>query len=179
MFMDITAIANFRAVERFLADPGIPSAEVIHNAGQDKARILLRRAAGESNGWLFEQWEWIQLIVGLALLLVLLFGERPPKIPMALVVIMMILVMVERFALTPNVMRLGRIVEFLPADPKLPDRVSFHFYHTAYTALDLVKLTASFAIAAILIFRRQPDPQMFAREASLGEYTLKPRRDAR
>jgi hypothetical protein len=179
LFMDITAIANFHAVDRFLADPGIPSAELIHNAGHDNTRILLRRAAGEANGWLFEQWEWIQLGVGLCLLLVLIYGSRPPKVPIALCLILIVLVLVERFTLTPNILRLGRIVDFLPADPKLPDRVSFGVYHGAYLLLELGKLVVAFAIAGILIIRRSPDPQMFAREAELAEAVAQPRREVR
>lgn len=174
--MDVTAIVNFRAVDRFLSDPGIPSADLIHTAGHDNARVLLRRAAGESNGWLFEQWEWIQLVTGLALFLVFLFGERPPKIPMALCLLMMAVVLVERFALTPNIVRLGRIIDFLPADPKLPDRVTFSAYHGAYSILDIVKIAFGFAIAGILIIRRQPDPQMFAREEAQAKQAALPRR---
>jgi hypothetical protein len=163
--MDVTAIVNFHAVDRFLADPGIPAAQLIHNAGHENIRVLLRRTAGEANGWLFEQWEWIQLVTALSLLLVFIFGSRPPKIPMALCGLMMILVLVERFALTPNIIRLGRIIDFLPAGPQMPDRVGFNWYHRAYSMLEIAKLVAGFAIAGLLIVRRQPDPQMFAREA--------------
>jgi hypothetical protein len=177
--MDFTAIANFHAVDRFLSDPGIPSAELIHSSGQDHVRVLLRRAAGESNGWLFEQWEWIQMAAGLSLLLVFIFGNRPPKIPIVLCLFMLILVLVERFVLTPEIVRLGRIIDFLPADPQLPDRKSFAVYHGAYSVLDLIKLIAGFAIAGILIIRSKPDPQMFAREAELTGEVPAPRRVAR
>jgi hypothetical protein len=179
LFMDVTAIANFRAVDRFLADPGIPSAQVIHNVGNDNVRILLRRAAGESNGWLFEQWEWIQLVGGLGLLLVLIFGNRPPKIPILLCGLMLVLVLIERFVLTPNIIRLGRIIDFLPAGPQLPDRVNLGVYHGAYTVLDLAKLVAGFTIAVLLIIRRRPDPQMFVREAELAKETIPEKRVSR
>jgi hypothetical protein len=179
LFMDVTAIANFHAVERFLADPGIPSAQLIHSAGHDNTRVLLRRAAGEANGWLFEQWEWIQLATGLALLLVLIFGSRPPKIPIALCLLMMVLVVVERFVLTPNIIRLGRVIDFLPAGPQLPDRVSFGVYHGAYSLVDILKLVCGFAIAGILIIRLRPDPQMFAREAESEAESLPARHPGR
>jgi hypothetical protein len=172
-------VVNFHLVERFLADPGIPSAELIHSSGRENTRVLLRRAVGESSGWLFEQWEWMQLAVGLCLLLVLIFGDRPPMIPIALVLLMMALVLVERFALTGNIIRLARVVDFLPPDPKLPDRVSFGRYHSSYAAVEIAKLLAGFAIAIILIVRTQPDPQMFARAAGLDELDAQPRRGAR
>jgi hypothetical protein len=179
LFMDVTAIVNFHAVERFLADPGIPAAQLIHGAGHENVRVLLRRAAGEANGWLFEQWEWIQLVTGLALLLVFIFGNRPPKVPIALCLLMMILVLVERFALTPNIVRLGRIIDFLPNNTQSPDRAQFSAYHGAYAILEIVKVLIGFAIAGILIIRRQPDPQMFAREAELAQEDLPPRRNSR
>ena len=84
---------------------------------------------------------------------------------MALCLLMMVVVMIERFALTPNIIRLGRIIDFLPPDPKLPDRLSFGAFHGAYSLLDVLKLALGLIIAGILIIRRQPDPQMFAREA--------------
>jgi hypothetical protein len=179
LFMDVTAIVNFRSVDRFLADPGIPSAQLIYGGGHDNTRVLLRRAAGEANGWLFEQWEWIQLVTGLVLLLVFLFGDRPPKIPMALCLLMIAVVLVERFALTPNILRLGRIIDFLPADPKLPDRMTFGAYHGTYSILDVVKIMFGFAVAGILIVRRKPDPQMFAREAEAAQEKSAARRLSR
>jgi hypothetical protein len=179
LFMDATAIANFHSVDRFLGDPGIPSAELIHNFGHGHTRTILRRAAGETNGWLFEQWEWIQLGVGLCLLLVLIYGSRPPKLLIGLCLVMILLVLVERFALTPEIVRLGRIIDFLPDDPKVPDRLTFGVYHGAYSAVDIIKLLVGFTIAGVLIVRRQPDPQMFAREAEIAEQTIPPRRGAR
>jgi hypothetical protein len=169
LLTDATAIANSRAVEQFLADPGIPAAELIHNVGRENTQMLLRRAAEEANDWLLEQWEWIQLGIGLCLLLVFIFGTRPPKIPIALCLLMMILGASERFALTPNLIRLGRVIDFLPSDPKLPDRVSFELFRKAYLGVEGAKLLLAVAVAGILIIRRQPDPAMFAREAELAD----------
>jgi len=179
LLMDVAAIANFSSIDRFLSDPGIQSAELIHGAGHDTVRTLMRRGAAEASGWLFEQWEWVQIITGLALLLVFIFGSRPPKIPMALCIFMLGIVLVERFALTPSIVRLGRIVDFLSPGESSPDRKLFEMYHSAYTALDLVKLVSGFAISAILIIRTRPDPQMFAREAELALEVAPTRRPAR
>jgi len=169
LLTDAAAIANSRAVEQFLADPGIPAAELIHNVGRENTQMLLRRAAEEANDWLLEQWEWIQLGIGLCLLLVFIFGTRPPKIPIVLCLLMMILGASERFALTPNLIRLGRVIDFLPSDPKLPDRVSFELFRKAYLGVEGAKLLLAVAVAGILIIRRQPDPAMFAREAELAD----------
>jgi hypothetical protein len=169
LLTDAAAIANSRAVEQFLAGPGIPAAELIHNVGKENTQMLLRRAAEEANGWLLEQWEWIQLGIGLCLLLVFIFGSRPPKIPIALCLLMMILGTSELFALTPNLIRLGRVIDFMPSDPKLPDRVSFELFHKAYLGVEGAKVLLGLAVAGILIIRRQPDPAMFAREAELAD----------
>jgi hypothetical protein len=168
-FMDVAAIGNFRAVNRFLADPGVPSAELIHNLGHENTRILLRRTAGESNAWLFEQWEWAQLGIGLSLLLVLLFGNRPPIFLIGLCLLMIAIVLAQRFFLTPVITALGRIIDFLPADPNLPDKKKFWAFHGAYSTVELVKFGLGLVIAGILVIRRQPDPQMFARESEVVE----------
>jgi hypothetical protein len=167
--MDVTAIGNFHAVDRFLADPGIPSAEMIHDLGHDKTRRLLRRTAGEANTWLFEQWEWVQLGLGLALLLVLLFGNRPPKLLLGICLLMMMIVIAQRFFLSPVIASLGRVVDFLPPDPDIADKKKFWAYHGIYSTIELVKIGLGIVIAAVLIIRRQPDPQMFARESETLE----------
>jgi hypothetical protein len=173
--MDVTAIGNFKAVNRYLADPGIQSAELIHTLSHDKARILLRRAAGESNAWLFEQWEWVQLALGLALLLVLLFGQRPPKILIGLCLVMMAIVVVQRFFLSPVIASMGRTIDFLPADGGLEDKKKFWAFHGAYSTIELVKLGLGLVVAGVLIIRRQPDPQTFAREGETLESIPAPR----
>jgi hypothetical protein len=167
--MDVTAIGNFHSVDRYLADPGVPSAELIHNFGRDNTRILLRRAAGESNAWLFEQWEWVQLGVGLGLLLVLLFGNRPPKLLLGICLLMMAIVVVQRFFLSPVIASLGRLIDFLPADPGIADRKKFWAYHGFYSTMELIKIGLGLVIAGVLIIRRQPDRQMFARESETLE----------
>jgi len=174
--MDETAAANLRTVDRYLSDPGIVSAGMIHDAGRDNIALLLRYAAGESNRWLTEEWEWIQLLVGICLILVLIFGSRPPKIPIGLCLLFLAMAMAERFFLTPNILRLGRIADFLPPDTKLPVRVDLGINNTAYLAVESVKVLSCFTMALLFIVRPMPDPQLFAREAELAEEALQPRR---
>lgn len=176
--MDVTAIGNFQAVGRFLADPGVQSAELIHDLGHEKARILLRRAAGESNAWLFEQWEWMQLALGLALLLILVFGNRPPKILIGICLLMMAIVLAQRFVMTPMITTMGRVLDFLPADPNLPEKKKFWAFHGAYSTAELLKLGLAVVVAISLVVRRRPDPLTFARESEAAEETAarRPRR---
>ena len=177
--IDVAAFAKFRAVEQFLAGPGIRAAELIHSVGKENTRLLLSRAAAEANGWLFDQWGWAQLGLGFCLILVLLFGSRPPKIPMGLCLLMMGLVAAQLFGLIPNLTSLARAIDFLPPNPQLPDRVSYDLFRKSFLGAEAAKLALGFGIAAILIIRRQPDPAMFAREAELADSEPQPKTSAR
>jgi hypothetical protein len=169
MFMDVVAIGNFRSVNRLLADPGIQTAELIHNLGHDNSRILLRRLAGEANAWLFEQWEWTQLGTGLCLLLVLIYGNRPPTVAIILCVVMMCIILAQRFALTPTIASLGRVIDFLPPASDLPEKKKFGLYHGVYSTLELVKIAIGFIISGMFLIKRKPDRQFFVRGGEEAE----------
>ncbi len=181
--MDVTAINNFHAVDRFLSNPGSDAAVLIHEAGHEKTRILLRRAAGESNVWLFEQWEWFQLGLGLALVLVLIFGPRlgakPPKLVLLLCLLMLAIIFADRLFLTPNIARLGRVIDFLPPGPTLPERKTFGMYHGISSSLELVKLGLGIVAAGLLLVRRRPNANAFARDQNSFEQGQLPRKSRR
>ena len=175
MFMDATAINSFRAVDRFLVEPGAGSASLVHDFGHDKARLLLRRVAGEANAWLFEGWEWIQLGLGLALLVVLVLGTKPPRILILFCLLMLAIVLVSHVALTPNIASLARVIDFLPNSPAPPERRTFGIYHGISSSLELLKLALLFAAAGVLLVRRRTDANTFARKRRVREEVVSPR----
>ena len=164
---DCIAIQNFQSVNRFLADPGLAAIQDIHTLGPDKTRVLLRHLAGEQNRFYFEQWEWVQLALGTSLLLLLVFGNRPPKVAILLTLIMLLIVLVQRAGLTPQITRLGRVLDYIPPATSSPDRTLFWTLHNAYSAMEIAKLALGFFVAGSLMVRRNPDPAQFVREAEL------------
>ena len=164
---DCIAVQNFQSVNRFIADPGLSAIQDIHTLGPDKTRVLLRHLAGEQNRFFFEQWEWVQLALGTSLLLLLVFGGRPPKVAILLTLTMLLIVLCQRAGLTPQITRLGRILDYIPPETASPKRTLFWSLHGIYSGVELAKLALGFFIAGSLIVRRNPDPAHFVREAEL------------
>jgi hypothetical protein len=145
LFMILVATQNFRSVDRLLADPR-SAAEQIGKMGSDEARTLLRFQVSEQNRWYFETWEKIQLALGLALL-ALTF--RQGRFLFWLAATMFALLLVERFYITPEIVRIGRLIDFAP---QAPERHTFWMFHGTYSAVELTKLALGFLLSGRLIF---------------------------
>ncbi|MCS6815762.1 MAG: hypothetical protein N2443_00770 [Blastocatellia bacterium] len=145
------ATQNFRAVERVLrAASGQPElARYIERLGAAEARTLLRHLASEMNRFYFQVWGWSQLFLALVVLVGLWGGGIHDRIAQGLVLVMIAIVLVAVLYLTPEVMAIGRRLDFVPRDPPPPDFARFRRLHAAYTLLDLVKL----GMGAIVLFR--------------------------
>src|SRR5689334_9096845 len=121
LFMIMVATQNFRSVDRLLAAPGSASAQV-EKMGRADARTFLRYQVSEQNRWYFETWELIQLGLALATLAAVARGTRLAPV---LAGAMLALLLVERFYLTPEIVRLGRLIDFVPQAASSPERDHF------------------------------------------------------
>jgi len=148
--MIMVATQNFRSVDRLLAAPGSAVAQV-EKIGHDQARMFLRYQVSEQNRWYFETWEKIQLALGLALLAATL---RQGRAAVSVAALMFALLLAERFYLTPEIVRLGRLIDFVPQAASSPERTLFWRFHGAYSGVELVKLALGFLLSGSLIFGR-------------------------
>ena len=154
--MDMVATQNFRSVDRLLSAPSAQAAEQIRAiGGHDPARAFLRYQVAEQNRWYFENWERMQIALGVILLLVLLFGSVPDRFALLLTVLMLAAVLVMHFFLTPEITRLGRSIDFTPQGTPSSERARFWSFHGAYSATELVKLGLGVALAVRLLHRRK------------------------
>ena len=154
--MDLVATENFRSVDRLLSAPSAQAAEHIRAiGGHDPARAFLRYQVSEQNRWYFENWERIQIVLGVLLLLVLLFGSVPDRFALWLTVLMLVAVLAMHFFLTPEITRLGRSIDFTPRGTPSAERTRFWTFHGAYSATELVKLGLGVALAARLLRRKK------------------------
>src|SRR5579864_4498043 len=115
LFMAMVATQNFRSVDRLLAKPAAPAAQSINKLGHESARTLLRYQVSEQNRWYFQTWEMAQLALGGLLLVLLLFGSTEGALTLLLPVLMLVIALVQAFALTPEIISLGRVIDFVPA----------------------------------------------------------------
>ncbi len=171
LLMDMIAIQNFRSVDRFLAEPDLGITTQLRSMGHDNARAFLRHHAAEQNRWYFEQWERIQFGIALALFLILLFGTPASKYSFMLCAGMVFLVAVERFVLTPEITRLGRIVDLIPPLAPSTERDRFWTLHGAYSAVELLKSGFGLLLTGTLLIRGRKDRGRFARQADRIDQT--------
>ena len=150
LFMWAMATQNFRVVDRLLASPS-PELRQHHSPlAPGEARLLMRHQGSEVNRLLFDRWGWMQL--GLGLILVWLTFRSTPDHWLRITILLMALIAAGlQFAVVPETVRLGRLLDFAPRSPAPPEVAPFWRFHNAYTALDALKLLLGVFGAARLL----------------------------
>jgi len=155
--MMVVAIWNFAGVDRLLEAPGPSASQHIKVLGTDSARMLLRHQVAELNRFFFENWEIVQLMLGIGLLVTLLFATNGEKLYMLLCAFLLLLVIVEHFLVTPQIVSLGRSIDFIPEQTPSVARIKFWRFHNAYSALEVFKLlTLGGVTLRLLTVSRRP-----------------------
>ncbi len=157
-FADVAVTQNFQTVDRFLHSPGSNvTAQELQSIGAERERSILRRNAGEENGFLFKGWETAELGIGGILIGFLLVGGKRSSLLLAAAVVMLLIVAAQRFYLSPEVTDLGRKIADLPAacpnGPQLNAR--FWTFHGIYSGLEIFKLLLGAFLAVLLVLPRK------------------------
>ncbi|MCZ2157269.1 MAG: hypothetical protein LC114_25800, partial [Bryobacterales bacterium] len=106
--------------------------------GQGDARLLLRYQVSELNRFYFAMWERAQLILGTALLLVL---TRKPRRKRFLItaLLMLAIVAATHWLLSPEITRIGRLMDFVDGARQTADGQTFWRLHQTYATLEVLK----------------------------------------
>jgi hypothetical protein len=151
--MDMVVTQNFRSVDRLLAKPAPAAAQQLEKLGPEAARALLRHQVSEQNRWYFETWGAIGTAIGAALLLILLFGSTEKNFTLLVALLMLLIAILQRFALTPEMAILGRIIDWIPIDQPSPERSRFWMLHNAFAGLEFLNWALGVVLIAKLLFR--------------------------
>ncbi len=151
--MWFVATGSFSTVDRILGRPTAQFTEVTRPMGHDQTRVVLRYLASEINRTCFRAYGWSQIVFGLVL--VILLFKQTPRDPAALVisVAMLGLVLVLTWIVTPQIVALGRSIDFVPRDSLPPEMPRFRTLHALFTGLDGLKLLAGLALLVRWIVR--------------------------
>lgn len=155
LFMYLIATHNLESADRVLGSPPPAAAKIIDSVGSDSARLLLRHQASELNRACFEYWGVAQLIVGGAVFGMLLFATREGKWPVVTALVMLVVVAVMRFILTPDLVNFGRQLDFATNETGTVEYARFWGVHRAYAIAELVKSGLGLALLGLLLFRVQ------------------------
>ena len=154
LFLTFVATRNFHAVDAMLNSPPPEASKMIQTLGHQNARQLLRYLAGEENRSYFEAWELAQLALGVALVAFLLFGVEK-RLLAGLAGAMLALTLFQHFKITPDLMWMGRSIDFLPAAAESQARDQFWKLHGIYGGIEVVKMLLAVTIAGFLFPMRR------------------------
>ena len=157
LFMIFVATQNFATVDRVLAAPPQQAAQMFQTLGPENARLLLRYLAGEENQLFFVSWELAQIGLGVLLTAVLLVSIRS-RLLAGIAGAMAIVGLFQHFGVTPQMIALGRLVNFGEGGAAYSQ---FWRLHGLYGVLEVLKLALWAIMALILLFGRRnktPEP---------------------
>lgn len=151
--MAAVAASSFRLVNELLVNPAAELAPYLKVLGAEKMRVLARYQAAEFNRALFEGWGLVQILIGLLIFGILLFGTKEGKFILSLSLFMALLSAGMHLLVTPSIVGYGRSLDFVSIDkePELRNRVKA--FHNAYSALEGIKLVCG--VALLTIFFRE------------------------
>ena len=152
--MWVAASGSFRTVKRVLEGSNPQFTEATKPMTPDQKRVVLRYLTSEINRTYFRAYGWAQLALG-ALLLGLLLRSAPRSvINLALAGAMLALAAILTLYITPEVVALGRQIDFVPRDPAPPEMPRFRALHGAFAGLDGTKLLAAVFMLGRMILAR-------------------------
>jgi hypothetical protein len=129
------------------------------NDADAKKQSLLWAHASELNRALFETWNRAQLLLGAAALLIALYltrGEprtrnRGRWLPAGLIAAALALVLGLQWMVEPELVDLGRQLDFVPRSPAPPELAAFQRLHGWYNAAELLRLTLLALTTALVV----------------------------
>lgn len=152
--MWFAATGSFGAVRRVLEGSNPQLAETARSLTADQTRLVMRHAASEINRTYFRAYGWAQLVLG-GILLSLLLRQAPRDVfNLALAGGMLAAAAVLTLYITPEIVTLGRQIDFVPRDPAPPGMARFRALHGAFTGLDGAKLLAGLALLGRWVLAR-------------------------
>jgi len=153
--MSVVATENFYTIDRLLdSSTNVEFHSAVQKLGHAPARDLLRYLSSELNRLYFQTWNVAQLVLG-ALALWLVARSAAPSAPQGAhrrralrgVAAMLAVVVLMLVYLTPQIVSLGRSLDFVPRDPAPPGMQKFWILHAAYTSLEMMKLLTGIVVA--------------------------------
>lgn len=154
LFLAFVATGNFETVDRVLKAPPVEAQKMIQTLGSENARHLLRYLAGEENRGFFETWEVVQLVLGLGLAAFLILGLKQ-RLTAGLAGAMVVLAGFQHFKITPELVWLGRSIDFIAWTADSEARAEFYKLHAAYGIIEAVKILLMLVIAGFLFTMRR------------------------
>ena len=150
---------SFQTVDRIMNASNPVFAVQTRPLGQANTRLVLRHAIAEENRYLFQTWEYMQLILGIAFFSYLLFGTLEGKFSLALALALLLITAIQRFGLSTELGNIGKTLDYLPRDIAVAERAKFWLLHSAYLGAEALKFAVALVLLAVVLRKtRSVDP---------------------
>jgi hypothetical protein len=140
VFTAVVATQNFYTIDRLIdKSPNDVFRVVVETMENPPARDLLRYLSSELNRLYFQYWNLAQLPVGI-IALRLVNSIRGSRLATWGIVAMLCVVLFLMVFIVPQMLSIGRSLDFVPRNPPPPGLRTFGLLHAAYAALTVVNV---------------------------------------
>ena len=153
------ASLSLRTVGSVMAIPPHEASEWIDVLGKDKVRTLLLHGSSEVNRSLLEFWGNTDLII-CVFLLVAMVMNKSGKVMIILTAELLLLGTASTFLLTPQMVAVGRQLDFRVVFPVPPEIVQFAALERMYFGVSLVRVLLVGTMVAMLLNRSSRSPRV-------------------
>ena len=153
--MALLAVADNWQADRLVDHPSATFALEEHMVGAANARMLFHYQAEEEKRRNYELWETAQIALGSLFFLFLLFGTSESKAVILGGLLLLLVVLAQRFLLSPNIASMGRELDFLPAGVSSPVRSKVAVLLGFYLGAEIAKWLIQLSMAGRLIGGRR------------------------
>jgi len=144
---------------------------LIEKMGAGEAQMLLRHFSNEQSRAFLANWELAQMVLTLVMLVTLILSGQRWALPVILTVVMLIVVLVQHFGITPDLLFYGRQADFVRQEASFSLDSQIWTLTRAYGALEAVKLLCG-GVMASYFFMSQSSTRVRKRRRSTEEADL-------
>jgi hypothetical protein len=152
LWMLWVAAGNVAAADRLLLAPNAYAAAYLNALGRTQLSPLTHYLANEQNRSLFETWGVVQIALASLFFFFLLFGTRLGKFPLVVALLMLVIVIGERVAITPGLELVGQHNDF-NLDPSQRARLASNVLNYGYKIAEWVKFALGAVATVFLIWQ--------------------------
>jgi hypothetical protein len=146
--------ANAAAADKLLLAPNDYAAAYFKSVGRAQVAPLAHYLATEQNRSLFEVWGVVQIVFGGLFFFFLLFGTHLGKFPLVVALLMLLIVVGERIAITPGMEMVGHYTDF-NLDPSHKVRMARDVLNYGYSMAEWGKFVLGVVAAVVLIWQEK------------------------
>ena len=139
IFMGWVAVHNLGSVDPILKQSDRQLQRELKDIGYDRVKTLLRFEAAELNRHYFYHWEWIQLLMAILATVILLDATSANRLTMVFMAAIILLLLVQHFLVGPEVVELGRGLDFAATDQMADERRAFGTFHAYCSSIEAIK----------------------------------------